>query len=288
MTVGLPGPRPAVTAVVATHDRPSLLGSAVASVLASLAAGDELLIVESGDSRAAQVVAALPGRVRLLTAAPVSKSAKLNRAALAASNEVLVLTDDDCVVEPAWASGLANAFSDPAVGAAFGPVSGLSRLPGAAEPVRLPPGPAPQELWAFAHGASMAVRRSALLHVGGFDERLGPGSRVPAGEEGDLVLRLRERGWLCVVADAPPVSNRDGRHGRDEAANVLAYHRGAGASLGAGLRRAPRRTAKQLLLRCRFEASVMLEQRFRGAGPLLGAFAGGLVAGSRMRPRRWV
>lgn len=280
-------PRPPVTAVVATHDRPHLLAEAAASILRSLARDDELLIVESGDSHARAVAADLGGGVRAVPVARREKTVKLNAAARVARHEILLFTDDDCRVQPGWADAMAAPFDDPGVGAAFGPVTGLSRPPGSSEPVRLPPGPAPQELWAFAHGASMAVRRSALLDVGGFDERLGPGTRIAGGEEGDLVLRLRERGWACAVAAAPTVRNADWRAPGDHSVNVIGYRRGAGAYLGAGLRRAPARTAKQLALHLVFEVQVLREQGGRGVKPLA-AFARGIGEGARLRPRRWL
>jgi GT2 family glycosyltransferase len=185
---------------------------------------------------------------------------------------------------------MAAPFAAGTVGAAFGPVRGLSQLPGGGAPAPLPPGPGPQELWAYAHGASMGVRRPALVDAGGFDERFGPGAAISGGEEGDLVLRLREHGWTIAVADAPTVRHLDWRQAEEDDANVLVYEHGAGAYLGAGLRRSPRTTAKILALRLLFERELW---RGEGRGMRYGArasaqFARGLADGYRLSPRRWL
>src|SRR3546814_4062134 len=88
----------------------------------------------------------------------------------------------------------------------------------------------------------MALRRHAAIEVGGFDERLGPGAPLH-GEEHDLVLRLYEAGWQGVVADAPVVEHLDWRDDSERLANLLVYSRGAGAFLGAALRRSPKAAA---------------------------------------------
>ena len=125
---------------------------------------------------------------------------------------------------------------DPQVAIAFGRVEGLTHLPGAARSDGPPPGDAPFVTWTYAHGASFAVRREALVDIGGFDERLGPGA--PAhGEEHDVLLRLREHGWHAVIAAAPAVTHLDWRDADQAMANVLVYERGSGAFLGAALRR---------------------------------------------------
>jgi GT2 family glycosyltransferase len=45
------------------------------------------------------------------------------------------------------------------------------------------------------HSANMAIRRAAFQAVGGFDERLGPGTRFRAAEDNDLFDRLFAAGF---------------------------------------------------------------------------------------------
>ncbi len=52
-------------------------------------------------------------------------------------------------------------------------------------------------------GGNMALRRADLAAVGGFDLRLGPGTRFPAAEDNDLGHRLLDAGRRIVyVPDA--------------------------------------------------------------------------------------
>jgi glycosyltransferase involved in cell wall biosynthesis len=137
----------------------------------------------------------------------------------------------------------------------------------------------------------MAVRRSAVVDAGGFDERLGAGTEARGGEEADLVLRLAARGWTCEVADASVVEHLDWRDERETMRNLLGYQRGGGAYLGAGLRRDARRVTKPLLLRLSHEMGIWRDARGRGisfAPRMSLAFLAGLLRGVSYRPRRYM
>jgi hypothetical protein len=226
---------------------------------------------------------------RLVPVPGGGKSRQLNAGVAAADAAILLFTDDDCRVVARWPDALCAALADPTVGIAFGAVEGLTHAPGGDRaPSGPPPGEAPSATWTYAHGASFAVRREALEAVGGFDERLGPGA--PAhGEEHDLLLRLREAGWRAVIADAPPVVHVEWRDASEEHANALVYERGAGAFLGAAVRRSPRRAWPLLKHRYGYQRQLLrdrtgADRSFARRG--LAAFAGGVAYGLRLRPRR--
>ena len=83
----------------------------------------------------------------------------------------------------------------------------------------------------------------------------------------------------------------DWRDDDENARNLLGYQRGSGAYLGAGLRRAPLRTTKTLLLRMAHERPLWRDAPPAGAtfGPRMTlVFAGGLVRGIALRPRRYL
>lgn len=278
-----------LTALVCTKDRPELLRDCLASLAADLPTGAELLVVAAGDPGAAAVVAELGIPARLLYDDVGGKSHQLNLGLRAAAHDVLVLTDDDCRVEPGWLEAMAAPFGDDAVGATFGAVAGLSGVEGAPL-VAVEPGPAPQVTWAYANGAAMAVRRSAVAEVGGFDERLGPGAPVH-GEEHDLVLRLQEAGWDVRIADAPVVTHVEWRDDTQTRGNLLVYSMGAGAFVGAALRRHPRRSARTAVRRARYQLSLWRHGPVTGwsFGPVTTwAFVRGLVHGLRLAPRRFL
>jgi GT2 family glycosyltransferase len=54
----------------------------------------------------------------------------------------------------------------------------------------------------------MATYRSAFDRVGGFDSRLGPGTRYPAAEDNDLAFRLLEAGYSIVYDPRSTVYHR--------------------------------------------------------------------------------
>jgi GT2 family glycosyltransferase len=180
---------------------------------------------------------------------------------------------------------MAQPFDDPAVGVVFGNVVGLSGLAGDQPPL-LQPGAAPAVTWEYANGAAMAVRRSAALALGGFDERLGPGAPVH-GEEHDLVLRLLDAGWQARIADAPPVEHLEWRDAAATRENLLVYSRGAGAFVGLALRRDLRAGLRLLARRSRYQATLWRRSGAEGRafGPAsTAAFARGLAHGLRLRP----
>jgi polysaccharide biosynthesis protein PslH len=283
--------RPTASIVVATHGRPQFLADCVAAIRAAMGEGDELLVMECCNSNAATVIAALPVPVTHVSWPHAGKTAKLNAAIRSARGEVMLITDDDCRVPPTWVDDMARPFVNPAVGVVFGPVSGLTSVPGGTPAPTLAAGPAPPELWNYAHGSSMAVRRSAAIDIGGFDTRLGAGTPAHGGEEADLVLRLAERGWTCEIADAAVVHHLDWRDAEENLSNLLGYQRGSGTYLGAGLRRRPGRTAKPFLLRLRHEMGHWRDRGARGwtFGPRMTvALFGGLVRGAVLPPRRFL
>lgn len=281
-----PGSRPPVAVVIATYDRPALLPDCVASIVAAMGPDDELVVSEGGDSDARRVVAGLDRPASAITVDDGGKSRRINGGVAATTAPILCFTDDDCLVAPGWIEGLVAPFADPTVAVAFGPVQGLSHVPGE-EAAGPPVGEAPFITWTYAHGSSVAVRREALLAIGGLDERLGPGSPAGAGEDHDLVLRVRELGWRVVIADAPPVQHMDWRDEAANASNQLVYERGTGAFLGAALRRGRRHGWPLLKHRLGYARQLVADRsgaERRYALRAVGRFAGGLVYGVRLRP----
>lgn len=278
-----------VSAIVCTMGRTPLLRESLAHLTACLVEGDELIVAETGGNAALAVLDALgpiAARSTHLRVEPPGKCRQLNVAIRAASGELLLLTDDDVRVPPGWADDMAAPFAEGEVGLACGPVRGLSRVPGVEEGPALPAGQAPFEPWSFAHGAAIAVRRRAALDVGGFDERLGPGT--PAmGEDHDFILRVRRKGWGVVITAADPVEHMDWRSPQENHRNALAYERGGGAVTGAALRRSVTEGWPVLRRRLGYQRAVFAWNRHFGP-PALGAFAGGLLYGLRLGPRNWL
>jgi glycosyltransferase involved in cell wall biosynthesis len=229
--------RPPLSVVIATRDRPGPLATCLAGLTAVLGPDDEVVVVDSAsaDGRRIGEVAASYG-VRCVRLDRAGASLARNAGWRAAAHEQVAFVDDDVHVLPGWADAMARALAAP--GIAF--VTGWIGVPPGQEDV---PGPLPlmvvphgRELTtatrdAFGAGANWGARRPALLQVGGFDERLGPGTWFAAAEDVDLFDRLVLAG--CVGRYHPEVRvDHDMWRGRWERVRLhWRYGKGMGARL---------------------------------------------------------
>ena len=145
-----------------------------------------------------------PEEVTTIEVAPIGVSNARNRGLAAATAPVVAFVDDDELVDPAWVGALLAGFDPRSAAAAFGPVEplddGESRTatfhpasPVSSRAGRWPP-------WMVGTGGNMAFDRAALVDLGGFDLRLGPGAEGRSAEESDVIVRLLRSGadivWL--------------------------------------------------------------------------------------------
>jgi glycosyltransferase involved in cell wall biosynthesis len=286
---------PSATVILCTRNRPDLLRRAVQSASLALARGAEFIIVEQGEPAAAALCKELEIDAVVVRDTGVGAARARNIGSRRATGDVLLFTDDDCEVPPTWVSDHLGEFSDEEVVASFGVVTGLSRLqpPGGGEqdtdPVswrgRHRRGALP---WNIGHSANMAVRRSAFVAVGGFDERLGPGAPgAYIGEDADLIVRLLDSDGLAVSGVGQPVRHAEWRSDQETANNLVSYERGSGAWIGKTLR--SNRSIGGRYLRDRLTLLRGLLSRPGLRDPRLvassvSAFLRGLIAGFRMGP----
>jgi len=273
------GPRPPDRAsiVVATRDRGDLLRESLPSVLAAAAAapGTEVIVVQQGTAVA---LAPSPGLVVVHDQGGRGASRARNIGTERSSGDVVLFTDDDCVVPPRWVLDHLAAVRDPRVVASCGQVTGLTRGSVSGDPAAHAllhrAGAMP---WHVGHGSNLAVRSEALRGCGAWDERLGPGTALPAGEDADLLVRLLERGGAVRSGVGAPVVHLAWRSDDDDAANLIAYERGAGYWIGKALRE--RRSMARLYVRGR----LRLHRQGQTAGARA-AFAVGVIRGLRLAP----
>jgi GT2 family glycosyltransferase len=211
--------------VVPTRDRPEHLARCVAALRADLGPDDELLVVDSASRTriAGALRCELPGAARAR-----------NAGWRAAGHELVAFVDDDVEVLPGWATAMTTALA----GAAW--VAGAVGVPAGQEdrerPVAVTTLTVPTRLTLASRGtlgasANLGVRRSALDQVGGFDERLGPGTWTRAAEDLDLLDRLLAAGhdgWFEPAARAAHDQWRSRRQ-------LVALDHGYGIGLGARL-----------------------------------------------------
>jgi glycosyltransferase involved in cell wall biosynthesis len=233
------------TVAIATAGRPSSLALCLDAVLAGAAQPREIIVVDqSGDDDSSEVVTARgggPTSIRYLRQATRGLSASRNAALDAAETAVVALTDDDCVPSPGWLAAIVAAFASEAPPQAVtGRVLPLGdERDGYAvasrerdEPAEFRGFTAP---WLVGTGANTAVARDWALRVGGYDERLGVGTRGGAGEDLDFIHRLLRAG--AVVRYEPEALVYHERQTRTRRrATRMSYGRGVGACCGLWLR----------------------------------------------------
>lgn len=213
---------PGASVIICSRDRPRLLADAVESIWRGSRLPAEIVVVDQSTSPHPSLASASgpPGcALRYLWQNERGLSRARNRAVAAARHEILAFVDDDVLVSADWFDNLLSALAalgpgcvvtgrvesgDPEVAGGFC----LSLITDEAPAVYTAPTTAYDVLVTF----NMAVCRGVLLDVGGFDERLGPGTRFPAAEDNDLAFRLLKAGYRIAYVPEATVYHRAWRN----------------------------------------------------------------------------
>lgn len=230
--------RPALTVVIPTRDRPELLAICLEHLRPELRPEDTVIVVDSASAEP-DAVRRAAGDTTVLRCDRPGASLARNVGWQAARTDLVAFVDDDLQVEPGWADALVAAAGD---GQGF--VAGRTTAPAgtAGEAASVTWG-RPAELIGLATRGVVAasnnllVRREALLAVGGFDERLGPGTWLAAGEDLELLDRLLEGGWAGRYAHDAVGRHEQWREAGDRRRLQYAYGKGMGARVAAAGRR---------------------------------------------------
>jgi glycosyltransferase involved in cell wall biosynthesis len=184
----------------------------------------EILVVDHApsDERTAEVCRR--ARTHYVLEPSPGLSRARNRGARECSGDIIAYIDDDATAEPEWLSALVREFADPMVMAVVGGILPPHHQIGAAPaeaaehctsgaPKRVVDKSTPHwfEISNFGGlgiGANMSFRRSAFGVWPGFDERLGRGAVLFAGEDDYAFFSLIERGYRVVHVPGAAV-----RHG---------------------------------------------------------------------------
>jgi glycosyltransferase involved in cell wall biosynthesis len=221
------GARPALSVIICTRNRPEKLKRAVASVLASTFTDFELIVVDqSTDRRSADAVRSFgDDRVIYLPTAMVGVAISRNIGVHLSRADVVVFTDDDCIVDRSWLEVIRSEFAaDPTVLGVYGRVvpygkSGDGSLTDVVQsdgmicPAlnlsrqrRTFSAPALPHL-ALGGGNNMSFRKETFWKAGLFFECLGPGSRIGTGEDTEFSYRLLSRRCKLLYCPAAVVQH---------------------------------------------------------------------------------
>jgi hypothetical protein len=180
---------------------------------------------------------------------------------LSATN--IVCSDDDCEAPPGWLGDMVRVINDhPTAAIVF---CNVIAVPHDAKSGYVPSYTRRQSrlvrsvvatCWGHGMSAGMAVRRRAILEIGGFDEALGPGARFPAGDDWDIAFRALLAGWhVFEVADVEIV-----HHGFRSFAEGRAHATRDWLGIGAVCSKLPR--SGRVTRRCRPDLGIL-----RSRGP---------------------
>ena len=247
--------RYALSVVVPTRDRPEHLARCVAALRVALRPDDELVVVDSASS--------VPVPDALRVPAPGASRAR-NAGWRAARHERVAFVDDDVEVAPGWADAMVTALDEHVwVAGAVGVPTGQEgrERPVAVTTLTCPTALTLQTRGTLGASANLGVRRSALEEVGGFDERLGPGTWTRAAEDLDLLDRLLDRGHEGWFAPAAAATHDQWRGRRALLRLDHGYGVGLGARLVLLLRRGQRARARAVLRDAVWSATVVTGAR---------------------------
>lgn len=231
-----------VAVVVASRDRPDQVARCLASLRRELRAGDELVLVDSASKDAAayaNVAAAHSARLVRMDVKGVNRAR--NAGWVGTTAAAVLFTDDDVEVEPGWADAYAAAFAaHPGAGFLTGWLGAREGQEGTAD-VATTEGQDERVLdrttrGVLGHGASMAVRREALVAIHGWDEAMGAGGRFRSSPELDVFDRVLAAGWVGRYVPQARARHDQWRTEQQLAKLHFRYAMGAGARM-AKLRR---------------------------------------------------
>ena len=227
-----------------------MLGTLLASLTDDLRADDEVVVADSASTTDETRRTADAHGVRYVPCDRPGASRARNAGWLAATNDVVAFVDDDCIVRRGWADGLRAVLADEQIAFVTGRVEAPEDFVARHSPVALVLGDEARTIDAAARGTvgssnNLAVRRDALVAVGGFDERLGPATFFAAAEDVDLFDRLVGAGFTGRYDPRAVVWHTQWRTDTARLRIAYRYGKGMGGRL-AKLARADRERARLL------------------------------------------
>ena len=209
-----------LTLLVATRNRADRLRPFLTN-LSSLDCSQpwELIIVDNGSTDETRRILndftphlTNPTRTQIVYEPRAGVSRARNTGIAHAGGDIIAFTDDDCYPDASYLNDILHQFDVHQITYLGGRVTLYDtddlRITTKEDPRPLAIPPYSFLETGLIHGANMAVNRYALLDLGGFDERFGPGAALKSAEDIELLARLS---WC-------------GYHGRYDPIPTVAHH----------------------------------------------------------------
>ncbi len=256
----------AVTVVIPTLGRPGPIARCLESLAACDPRANEIVVADqSGSAELAEVVgrfAAIGARLVSCDGRGVANSR--NVGLRAAANDIVMVVDDDCTVEPDWVGvgwRSMDGASDKIVTGRVLPVGDPRSVPSTI----VDPEPrdyAGELRGGMLFGGNMAVNRHEILAAGAFDERFSP---EETAEDNDFCYRWLKAGHRLVYEPAMTIHHHDWRTPEELRELYLRYTRGEGFFYAKHLRQGDLRMlrfiARDLYWALRAVAAAVVKRR---------------------------
>jgi GT2 family glycosyltransferase len=237
-----------ISVVICTRDRPDTVGQAVESVAECDYPNFDMHVMDqSTNELTREIVVALAKRFEKkctinyhhLDKAGLSRA--YNAGIRVSDGGVIACTDDDVIVPTDWIAQAARAFdADPEAGLLYGQVLVPESLKQAEKSGTIIPSlliPRRDRLAkrggsrfrVFGMGANMAIRRTVLERVLGFDEALGGGGPLRSSQDYDFAYRVYRSGMAVLLEPDVKVDHYGTRTQEQWPGTLKAYGIGDGA-----------------------------------------------------------
>ncbi|MBX7258836.1 MAG: glycosyltransferase [Candidatus Hydrogenedentes bacterium] len=182
---------PLISIVIPAHNAAATIEECLEACLAQSYPNTEVIVIDDGSTDNTTALSA-PFPIRCIRQNQQGPAAARNRGAHEASGEFLVFTDSDCVPAEDWLEQLMQGFDEGvvAVGGTYGIADDESLLARMIHEEIQCRHETFGEFVDFLGSFNLAVRKSAFLECGGFDESF----RAASGEDNDLSYRLLDTG----------------------------------------------------------------------------------------------
>ncbi len=201
-------PNDMISVCINTKNRPRQLLSCLERIKKNNYSDLEIIIVDQGKPVTSEFPEILcQQRIKYFTDKEASVGRAKNLAVSQARGEIIVFTDDDCLVEENWLRKIRRAFAEnKEIVGLFGqvkpdkPAENKGKIcpcsfTGKQKKLISKPGLHWKEI---GFGNNMAFRKDVFKKSGGFKNWLGPGSIGRAAEDGELALRVLLKGYKIL------------------------------------------------------------------------------------------